>query len=182
MKKRIMLDCEFTGLKKDASLISIALIAETGESFYAELNDYNRITVDPWVRDNVIKHLRLHTDGDGGCYVRNGGKNYEVISDFVHVGYHLGKWLSQFETVEIWADVLAYDWMWFCELFGGAFCIPKNVYYIPFDLATAIAMRLRGVDPDISRVEFSGINNNTHNALDDAIVGMACLKKLGEVN
>jgi hypothetical protein len=37
---KVFFDTEFTGLHKDTSLISIGLIAETGQTFYAELNDF----------------------------------------------------------------------------------------------------------------------------------------------
>ena len=35
---KIFFDTEFTGLHQKTTLISIGLIAETGETFYAELN------------------------------------------------------------------------------------------------------------------------------------------------
>jgi hypothetical protein len=48
------------------------------------------------------------------------------------------------------------------------------VYYIPFDLATLLKMK--GVDPDISREEFAQAppNGPKHNALWDARVIKAC--------
>lgn len=35
----IFFDTEFTGLHKDTTLISIGLVSETGEKFYAEFDD-----------------------------------------------------------------------------------------------------------------------------------------------
>jgi hypothetical protein len=68
----------------------------------------------------------------------------------------------------------------FCDLFGKAFDIPKNIYHIPFDLATLF--KVNGIDPDISRKEFSGIDQyftyREHNALWDARVIKACYEKL----
>jgi len=93
--------------------------------------------------------------------------------------------------VEIWSDCLAYDWVLFNDIFGHAFNIPKNIYYIPFDICTLFKMK--GVDPDIDREEFADgwistegklINPdliNKHNALWDAIIIKACYDRLIEM-
>jgi hypothetical protein len=94
------------------------------------------------------------------------------------VALELERWLGQFSIVEIWSDCLAYDWVLFNQLFGHAFNIPKNVYYIPFDICTAF--KLKGFDPDINREEFSGMENKPmkHNALWDAMVIKGCYEQL----
>lgn len=78
----------------------------------------------------------------------------------------------------MWSDCLSYDWVLFNELFGGAFNIPKNVYYIPFDICTMF--ELAGIDPDISREDFCGIKDKSkkHNALFDVKIIKACYEKL----
>ena len=40
---KIFLDTEFTGLHRNASLISIGLAAENGDVFYGELTDYDHL-------------------------------------------------------------------------------------------------------------------------------------------
>jgi hypothetical protein len=85
-------------------------------------------------------------------------------------------WLSQWDSVEMWSDCLAYDWVLFNNLFGTAFDIPKNVYYIPFDICTLF--KIKGLDPDINREEFAGLDGPKHNALHDALVIKACYEKL----
>jgi hypothetical protein len=80
--------------------------------------------------------------------------------------------------VEIWSDCLSYDWVLFNDLFGSAFDIPKNVYYIPFDICTLF--KIKGIDPDISREEFidNSVDGVKHHALYDAKVIKACFDKL----
>ncbi len=39
MKTKVFFDTEFTGLRQQTTLISIGLVAETGETFYAELTE-----------------------------------------------------------------------------------------------------------------------------------------------
>ena len=38
----IFFDTEFTGLQKDTDLISIGLISENNDVFYAEITDYDK--------------------------------------------------------------------------------------------------------------------------------------------
>jgi hypothetical protein len=96
------------------------------------------------------------------------------------IKHQLLQWLEQFEQIEIWSDCLSYDWVLFCELFGHAFKIPENVYYIPFDICTMF--KLKGIDPDINRETFLGIKDrDKHNALADAITIKNCFHKLNEI-
>ena len=74
--------------------------------------------------------------------------------------------------------------MLFCQIFGHAFNIPKNVYYIPFDLCTLL--KSRGIDPDINREDFARGGEywytedqiQKHNALWDAKVIKACVDRI----
>lgn len=171
---KIFFDCEFTGLHKGTTLVSVGLVAENGHTFYAESTDYDYKQIDDWLRENVFKNLRF------------GGNRSTPLIDFEHYdmcGYNteirekLEEWLSQFETVEMWGDTLAYDWVLFCELFGGAMDIPKNIYYIPFDISTLL--KLEGMDPDYPREELGrSVAGVKHNALHDAKVIKACYEKV----
>ena len=171
---KVFFDTEFTGLHQNTTLISISCVAETGEIFYEELTDYDSEQVDGWIAENVISQLDL--DGSYPHDIRNllikGDKNV--------VKSELERWLSQFEHVEIWSDCLSYDWVLFCQLFGHAFKIPKNVYYIPFDICTLF--KIKGIDPDVSRETFASLDiereQRKHNALWDAEVIKSCYNKL----
>lgn len=179
---KIFLDTEFTGLHQRTTLISLALIADTGEEFYAEFTDYDTTQVNDWITENVIKKLfgnlsNAATTGITGNTILVSGNKKEVAA-------LLQKWFTRFAAIEIWADVLAYDWVLFCELFGGAFNIPNNIFYTPFDLATLF--RIKGlIEPisqykkDVSRFDFSGTDKNKqHNALEDARAEKICFEKL----
>ena len=159
---KVFFDTEFTGLRQKTTLISIGCVSEDGAQFYAELDDYDLSQVDDWLKENVTNHLWI--------------QNPEVMPP-PHVEYMVGNkpdvaealrvWLyaqaveethddpDTFARVEMWSDCLAYDWVLFCELFGGAFGVPSFVYYIPFDLATLF--KVKGIDPDIRREEYAGM-------------------------
>lgn len=183
----LYLDCEFTGLCQDTSLISMAMLDDTGKrGFYAEFTDYEREQVDQWLTDNVFSQLYLgelepgveaRMSFAGGIWNYRGpaiGPNEEgtyLFRDF------LDNYLARFDQVRIWTDVGAYDWMLFCQVFGGgAECLPRNVCYIPADLATLFLVK--GLDPDLNRIEFSGLSAVRHNALADVRVMRLCHQKV----
>jgi len=176
MTTKLFLDTEFTGLHQNTTLISLALVAETGEEFYAEFTDYDQSQVDPWIQEHVIDHLFVkdheHTY-TGRCTLVLRG-THSMIAD------RLSTWLKQppFKQLEIWSDCYAYDLVLFNQLFGGALNLPKNVFYIPFDLATVF--QVMGIDPDVNREEFAELKEDDlpqHNSLRDARVQLACYQK-----
>lgn len=168
---KVFFDTEFTGLHQNTTLISIGLVAEDGNTFYAETTDFDTNQVDEWIQTNVVDRLSILPR-----LVSADETDMRVSGNKATVRHYLQKWLEQYESVEMWSDCLAYDWVLFCELFGGAFSIPKNVYYIPFDLATLF--KVKGIDPDVNREEYAGLTGgNKHNALWDAKVIKACYEK-----
>ena len=169
---KIFFDTEFTGLHKDTTLISIGFISEDGKQFYAEFDDYDKSQIDEWLQHNVIDNLMYDGRPDWSC------PTWYHRGDTSFIREKLSNWLSQFESVEMWSDCLAYDWVLFNQIYGHAFNIPKNVYYIPFDICTI--MKLNGVDPDISREDYINysIRGLKHNALYDARVIKVCYEKL----
>lgn len=181
---KVFLDTEFTGLHQHTTLISIGLIDEQGKMFYAELNNYNINQVDEWIEENVIKHLTYNHTLMALNISKHNDVSMKGTSDAV--ASELRRWLSQYDSVEIWSDCLAYDWVLFNELFGHAFNIPSNVYYIPFDICTL--MKIKGVDPDVNREKFAGqlIKSDVqhypkHNSLWDAKIIKDCYFKLMEM-
>jgi hypothetical protein len=173
---KIFFDTEFTGLHQNTTLISIGLVSECGKTFYAELNDYDKNQIDDWLKDNVIKNL-FYIAFESGIAFLSDNIEYRMKGSINEVKEKLIQWLSQFENIEIWSDCLAYDWVLFNNIFGTAFDIPKNIYYIPFDICTL--MKIKNVDPDVNREEFCGADNNKkHNALWDAQIIKMCYDKL----
>lgn len=192
---KIFFDCEFTGLHKNTTLISIGMVTDHGHTFYAELIDYDESQIDQWLQENVIDKLVLNEE----YYIPpkypkiarftpniEGTHDYKIKSTKDNVRIALAAWLAQFEQVEMWSDCLAFDWVLFCDIFGTSFDVPQNVYYIPFDICTLLKMN--GIDPDISRIDLAGILNDPeyrgshrqHNALFDAQIIKKCYYKLKE--
>lgn len=199
---KIFLDTEFTGLHQNTSLLSIGLVDEDGRSFYAEVSDYDFTQMDEWLLENVMANMIFNPaeSTEDKYYIATrfkdnpSGKDLfksyslKIRGTLKEIKQELTKWLGQYNHVEIWSDCLAYDWVLFNNIFGTAFDIPKNVYYIPFDICTLF--KIKDIDPDISREKFieeriinieQELNGfNKHNALWDAYVIKECYLKLTE--
>jgi hypothetical protein len=123
-------------------------VPDEGPWFYAVCTDVDLATLSSWHQEHVVPHLDLtpaQLDQLGPGEYHKGRKEKIVAA--------LRKYLSIYEDVVIWADVPAYDWVLFCELFGGALSLPKNIHYIVRDLATLL--EAKGFDVDTDRFAFA---------------------------
>lgn len=182
---RVFMDLEFTGLHQNTTIISLGAVCE-GEAhpdneFYAEMRDYDdkQVQSDAFLKEEVLPKLLWAIDES----------MWQETIVRTELKDRLEAWLYQIyqkdgQPVEIWLDVYAYDWMLFCELWGGAMHVPRWIDYIPRDLATLLAMR--GYDPDVNREELADMPKSPHpeqaqhNALNDALVIEACYMRLME--
>jgi len=174
----LYLDTEFTGLQQDAQLISLALVDENGEWFYAEFTDYDASRLTSWHQEHVIAHLLLSGEKEPSQLAQSG---QTLLGDQPTIATALKEWLGRYDQIEIWTDAAAYDWVFFCELFGGALHLPKNIFYLPFDLVTLL--KIKGLDPNAKREDIlpawkgpAGLEK--HNALYDAFLLKAVYEAL----
>lgn len=197
--ERVYFDAEFTGLYRNAKLISIGFVSEHNIGFYAEFNDYEQSKVDLWIEKNVIEnlkyndhhtHLRCHVPVDCFTSKRKIVEHIEMKNDSSEIRYKLMGWLSDqlqltdSKQIRIMTDCYAYDWMLLVDLLTegrSALDMPDWINYIPIDLSTMLYAN--GVDPDVNREEFirplqPGLAGNPnhmgseakHNSLWDAMV------------
>jgi DNA polymerase III epsilon subunit-like protein len=181
---KIFLDTEFTALQQEGELISLALVTVDGKEFYAEFTDYAEVdsegnkVLSEWHYTNVINNLfltdkRLETEDK--LFVK--GNRSEILRE-------LETWIKNIspnETIQIWADVPHFDWVFFCQLFGGALHIPSNIHYMPMDIATIIHYKNLDVNvPRISLIDNKLLppNLKQHNALYDAHIARLVYQKL----
>lgn len=146
--KKLFLDTEFTDLHPEARLISIALVAEDGEFFYAELTDtYEFDDCSEFVKGHVLPFLK--------------GKPYEMT--YFECALKLGNWIEdRNEKCIIASDAPSWDMPFFNRLienFPPPNLIRNDVFpvRVPFHIAEDIIIEN---DYDV------------HNALDDAMVMM----------
>lgn len=199
---KLFFDTEFTNLRQDCELISIGIVAVDGHDikscFYAESIDYSDDKCSDFVKSEVLPHLVLgdkpqalksHEDGSGVS-------SYAILGTEEDITCHLIQWMHQFVPegyvraedgqIDVWSDCLAYDWVLFNHLFEDDGELPSYINYIPFDISTY--MKLKDVDPDISRELFASRNHESeleeiskfgkHNSLYDALVIYYCYDEL----
>ncbi len=180
---KIFMDMEFTGLHQYTTLVSIGMVTEYGDTFYAEFTDFDENQVDGWLVDNVLDNLYLT---DVNEFPGSDKLNVKVKGDTRLVRRHMDDWFTETllaheeKRIDMWGDCMAYDWVLFNQIYGHSFNIPYYINYIPFDICTVFA--LAGVDPDIEREKYCGYTDTTnkHNSLHDAQVIKKCFEKVSK--
>lgn len=150
----VYFDTEFTGLVPGTTLISIGMVAETGEHFYAEFTDYDESLCDDWVKEHVINYLWMPKNHPA-CIVddKDLRKPGDEMLKYVHgnsdhIASELEQWLVEipygrnddvaFEQIQLVSDVCHYDMTLLCNLFGGAMNLPARVNPVCYDLCQDI--------------------------------------------
>ena len=178
---KIFFDSEFTGLHKDTTLISIGMVAENEDSFYAEFDDYNKEQLNDWLEENVIANLSKNQEDleTFANTVQKGGR-------FV-VWHSLMAWLDKFDEIEFISDVCHYDFVLLIDLIcRDAISMPKNISPICHDINYDIASWFNISDEeafnknreDILEYFNIMIDGSKHNAIYDAKVIAAIYNKL----
>ena len=112
----VYFDTEFTGLRKDTTLISIGLADSEGRTFYAEFTDYDRNQVDTWIEANVIKNLTNPETVEEGDH-------WTITGPTLEVRELLWKWLEPFKNegklIQFVSDVAHYDFVLLVDLLLG---------------------------------------------------------------
>jgi hypothetical protein len=99
---KIFLDCEFTQLNQCSKLISLALVAESGQEFYVELTDtYSVEDCSDFVIQNVLPQLDPMRYGQSLAEARASLRRFLGCFD---------------EKLEVCSDAPQWDWGFFCDL------------------------------------------------------------------
>jgi hypothetical protein len=179
--RKIFFDTEFTGLHQNTTLISIGLVSDEGERFYAELTDYDETQCDDWITKNVLDHLLLSGNTELEKELEEDELTTRVIGNRDDVRTELLNWLDGFgDDIQFVSDVCHYDMVLLCELIAdGAMLLPEYINPFCHDLCQDISMILDISEKaafDISREQLltdRGIDlpkGQKHNALYDAEV------------
>jgi oligoribonuclease (3'-5' exoribonuclease) len=190
MSKLIYMDLEFTGLQQQTVLISLGLVADTGETFYAENLGFScpehfaSFDDARFFEENIKPSLMFY--GTKATTVEREGRSYRVAGQPYLIRSSLEEWFQKLsgtavppdDSFQIVGDVCTYDWVVFCNLWKHALSVPSYIYYIPFDIATMMPMC--GYHSDTSRESLieETVNGSKHNALYDAQVIRLIHKRL----
>ena len=145
----IFFDTEFTNLHISSKLISIGLISEDGQEFYAEMTDtYLKSHCTDWVKENVLTLLDASAE-------------QRMTMD--ESAIQLRAWIEGFgEPVTLACDSEAWDWRWIQKLYATSDKWPINLAQKPVILKFNNEVFNAAVDGAFT----SGLRR--HHALDDA--------------
>ena len=179
---RLFFDMEFTGLHKNTTPISIGIVSEDGKKFYAEFTDYDESQCNDWIKENVIKNLKLAGMGVGVSDTDENPPLRIVMGDKRCIRQEANEWLRQFNKIQFVSDVCHYDFVLMVDLLtngGTALDLPENISAVCHDLNMDIARHFCVSDReafDMSREKIMNdlcgpediVTGNKHNSLYDA--------------
>lgn len=107
---KYIIDTEFIDTPTCSALISLAIVRQDGAHRYFEF-DYPKNELTPWLRKNVVPHLTM--------------PYMEPPTSFVEAAADIQAFVGN-SNPEFWCYYGAYDWYWFCRLWGGFMDMPTK--------------------------------------------------------
>jgi hypothetical protein len=171
-KLKFFLDTEFieTGRYIPLHLLSIGIVSEFDETFYAESFQAPFELANDWVKENVFPHLRTLSEPIPSAFpFVTYEPNWFGNQILKYIQYTCAKFATKYNfsideiKPEFWGYFCDYDWVLFCQLFGTMVDLPKGFPYYCNDLKQL--MKFLGEDRSLD--ELTDRKSN-HNALSDA--------------
>jgi 3'-5' exoribonuclease-like protein len=146
--RRWFLDTEFYEDGRIIDLISIALVSEDGQFYYAVSEEFDAEKCNEWVRENVLPKLPPPPLWMSRARI---ARDIRAIL------------LAEDAKPEIWGYFCDYDWVALCQLYGPMISLPKGFPFWCCDLKQLMAehgVEKKDLPPEDTAEE--------HNALADA--------------
>lgn len=181
-RSKIFYDCEFIEDGQTIDLISIGLVAGSGEEYYAVSDEFDHqdLLANPWLVENVLPslpyvrspgdlatwawYLRLDYDHPDRLAVKPRWRIANEVREFI-----LGQ--AGVSEPELWAWYGAYDHVALCQLWGAMVHLPEGIPMFTCDLKQEA---VRQGDPRLPE-QPAGV----HNALADARHNVVRARALG---
>ena len=147
---KYFLDTEFieAGRYKPITLISIGIVREDGEQFYAVSADFKEKDCNAWVKANVLPRIWSIQPIERQFKMPVGEIASRVLA-------FIGN-----DKPEFWGYYADYDWVVFCQMFGAMIDLPKGWPMYCRDL--------KQLADDMGDVRIPKQGSDEHNALRDA--------------
>lgn len=187
LKVRAFYDTEFREDGRTIDLLSIGIVRETGESYYAVVSDadWEAVKKDEWLLNNVwtgmpVRGLKYEPYSVGGVVKRR--ISYAGLLDTSSalvkpkwvIANEVRDFLTATPNLELWAWYAAYDHVALAQLWGRMIGLPKGIPMWTNDLKQE-AERLG--NPTLPEQE-----EGEHNALADARHNLVRAQALGLVS
>jgi len=115
MANKFFYDTEFIEYPGTIDLISIGVVDEYGNEFYAISNEFNESKASDWVKDNVISKLPPRTSR----HWMSRKEIKEALLEFIEPSIE--------RQIELWAYYADYDHVVLCWLFGTMMDLPESM-------------------------------------------------------
>lgn len=161
-------DTEFSEYNNVIDFISIGIISEDGDTFYAESINIDEKTCNDWVKENVLSKLKFRNKNvleinKPVITKEKNKKHVELYGDNTKIKEEIIKFITKNPT--FYAYYADYDWVCFCKLFGSMINLPKDFPMFSIDIKQMMEERnLDGKWKD----KHCPDPKNEHNALSDA--------------
>lgn len=143
---KYFIDTEFNQEGPDVELITLGIVREDEQKFYAFNTDINLTLLDDWLQKNVVANLRLDEAFHG------------TPKD---IKEKLFEWLQEDKTPwEFWGYYADYDWFLLTRLWGSFLKLPDKLPYLCYDV--------RQYMKHVGMNDMPSHKGTLHNALDDA--------------
>lgn len=166
-------------------LISIGMVSERGDEYYAISKEYNYNDADDWVKENVIlpmykaqlTHIK-EINEPSNFHKIVGKSNLQIRRDILkytctkHDEYDN---LYTNTNPKFYGYFSDYDWVLFCSLFGKMIQLPKGYPMYCIDLKQM--MDAKGLN-NIWKDNYHPDPKSEHNALEDAKWNMELYQKI----
>lgn len=164
---RYFFDTEFIEHATGIQLVSIGIVCETGESFYAESCSFDERLADEWVQNNVLSKLRYYKNTPIGSKWSPVTSQVHVFGPEAFIRDELLQWLNVEKDgyPEFYAYYAAYDWVIFARIFGRLIEKPEHFPMWVIDLKQM--MWERGLSKEWKQQNISDPQGE-HDALVDA--------------
>lgn len=184
---RVCYDTEFIEDGKTIDLISIGMVTDDGDEYYA-VNDeapWRRIRKHDWLMANVVPQLpQPHGDWRNNVPKRwlfdranHHVKDRDVIAREVRRFIFDARSRSTTRRpLELWADYAAYDHVVLAQLFGPMIDLPVGIPMFTHDLQHELS-RCGRSNVDLPKRATAGM----HNALTDARHVLRCLRAIDDL-
>lgn len=147
--QKVFFDCEFVEYPNTIQLISIGMVKENGEEYYAVADfDDSLLDKNQWVKQNVIPILWQGMSGP------------KTIKTVRHISEEVLEFLGDLSEVQLCGYYCDYDWVIFCWMFGPMIDLPEGMSMYCWDLKQYLDDNKYYGDHPLNPVE--------HNALWDA--------------
>lgn len=160
---KFFFDTEFMALDARVELLSIGIVREDGQEFYAVNTDADLTHADDFVKQHVLPGLNTIPTGSVS---RRRRRSVEMVRGGLR---QLGQAVDEFlpplpdgERHEAWAYYADYDWVAFCSMWGRMVDLPSRFPWLCRDV-----MQL-ALDAGLDRSVLPEDDKDEHHALVDA--------------